>query len=89
MDFGTNKTLIQLIKKGAFVGTYFSDIYSGKWYRKSWNKFNELKSVGKQCYGSNYYDVNVNKDGAKCGTPLRFWETESYIKSIDPYGWFQ
>ena len=25
----------------------------------------------------------------KCGTSLRFWENKRWIKSIDPYGWFQ
>ena len=37
MDFGVNKTLIKVIKEGAFGGTYFRDIYSGvnsKWYRR-------------------------------------------------------
>ena len=29
MDFGTNKKLVQIIKEGAFGGTYFRDIYSG------------------------------------------------------------
>ena len=27
MDFGTNKTPIEMIKKGSFSGTYFQDIY--------------------------------------------------------------
>ena len=39
MDFGENKTPIELIKEDAFGGTYFKYIYSGingKWYRKSW-----------------------------------------------------
>ena len=38
MDFGTNKTLVEIIKEGASGRTYFRDIYSGingKWYRKS------------------------------------------------------
>ena len=38
MDFGTNKTPIEVIKEGEFRGTYFRDIYSGvngKWYRKT------------------------------------------------------
>ena len=42
MDFGANKTRIEMIKEGGFVGTYFRDIYSGvndKWYRKSWESF--------------------------------------------------
>ena len=38
MDFGANKTLVEIIKEGAFGGAYFRYIYSGingKWYRKS------------------------------------------------------
>ena len=36
MSFNPNKTSIEIIKEGAFGGTYFRDIYSsinGKWYR--------------------------------------------------------
>ena len=36
----------ELIEEGAFGGTYFRDIYSGingKWYRKSWKEFDQLK----------------------------------------------
>ena len=29
MDFDANKTPVEVIKEGAFGGTYFSDIYSG------------------------------------------------------------
>ena len=39
MDLGANKTPIEVIREGAFGGTYFRDIYSGvtgKWYQKSW-----------------------------------------------------
>ena len=39
MDFGVNKTPIEIIKEGGFGGTYFRDINSsvnGKWYRKTW-----------------------------------------------------
>ena len=38
MDFGINKTTVEIIKEGAFGGTYFRDIYSGvngKWYKNS------------------------------------------------------
>ena len=37
MDFGANKTPIEVTKQGAFGGTYFRDIHSGvtgKWYKK-------------------------------------------------------
>ena len=48
MDFGANKTPIDIIREGAFGGTYFRDIYSGvngKWYKKSWKEFDQLKKL--------------------------------------------
>ena len=67
------------------------DIYSGvngkSW--KSWKEFDGLRNIDQKCYCSNYYDVSVNKYGAKCGTLLGFWESKGWINSIDPYGWFQ
>ena len=48
MDFGANETLLGVIKEGAFGGTYFRDIYYGfseKRYKKSWNKFYQLKNI--------------------------------------------
>ena len=86
MDFGTNKTPVEV--EGTLRGTYFRDIYSGvngKWYRKTWKEFDELKNVDPKYYYSNYYDVNVNKYGVKCGTLLRFWENNGWVHSIDPY----
>ena len=29
MDFGANKTPVEIIKEGTFGGTYFREIYSG------------------------------------------------------------
>ena len=37
MNFGANKTPVEVIKENAFGRTYFKDIYSGvngKWYTK-------------------------------------------------------
>ena len=92
MDFSPNKTPVEVIREGAFGGTYFRDIYSGingKWYKNSWTEFDQLKNINKENYCSNYYDVIVNKYGVKCGTSLRFWENKGWINEIDPYGWFQ
>ena len=77
MVFGTNKTPVEIIKEGASGETYFRDIDSGingKWYRKSWKEFDELKNIDQKYYCSNYYDASVNTYGVKCGTSLRFWE---------------
>ena len=57
MNFGANKTPVEVIKERAFGRTYFGDIYSGvngKWYRKSWKEFDELKNIDQKYYYSNY-----------------------------------
>ena len=74
MDFGTNKTPLEVIREGVFGGTCFRDIYSGvneKGYRKSWKEFDQLKDIDQKYYCSNDYDVSVNKYGVKCGTSRR------------------
>ena len=50
MDFGANITPVEIIKEGAFGGTYFRDIYSSinsKWYRKSWKEFDDYSISSK------------------------------------------
>ena len=80
MDFGANKTPVEVITEGAFTGTYFRDIYSAvndKWYRKSWKEFRvwlKLGDIDQKYHCSNYYDGSVNKYDVKCETTLRFWE---------------
>ena len=92
MDFGANKTPVEVIKEGAFGGIYFGDIYSivnGKWQKKSWKEFDQLKNIDCKYYCSDYYNISVNKYGVERGTSLRFWENKGQINEIDPYGWFQ
>ena len=92
MDFKPNKTPVEIIKEGAFGGTYFRDVYSGvngKWYKNSWKEFDELTNIDQKYCCSDYYDVSVNKYGIKCETSLRFWENKGWINKQDPYGWFQ
>ena len=92
MEFNPNKTPVEIIKEGAFGGTYFRDIYSsvnGMWYKKSWKEFDQLKNIDQKWYCSIYFDVSVNKYGVKCKTSLRFWENKGWINKIDFYGWFQ
>ena len=92
MEYNPNKTPTKIINEGAFRGTYFRDIYSsvnGKWYKKRWKKFDQLKKIYQRYYCSGYYEVTYNKYGFKCGISLRFWENIVWINEIDPYGWFQ
>ena len=92
MEFNPNNTPVEVIRKEAFGGTHFRDIYAGvngKWYINSWKEFNELKNINQKYYSSNYYDFELNKYKVKTGTSLRFWESKSLINEINPYGWFQ
>ena len=92
MEFTPNISPIDVIKKGAFGGTYFRDIYSGvtgKFYKNSWKEFSELKSIDGKYYCSDFYDVKLNCYGVEVETSLKFWESENWIRPIDPYGWFQ
>ena len=76
MDFGANKTPVEVIIEGAFGGTYFRDIYSvvnEKSYKKSWKEFDQLKNINQKFYCTDYYDVSVNKYDVKCAISLRFW----------------
>ena len=50
MNFGTNKTPVEVIKEGSFGGTYFRNIYSivnDKFYKNSWKEFKDLKNINK------------------------------------------
>ena len=88
MNFSPNKTPIEITKEGAFGGTYFRDVQSSindKWYKTSWKEFVHLKNIDAKFYASDYYVVNVNKYGVKCGTSLKVL---GWINKIDPYGWF-
>ena len=92
MEFRPNISPAGVIKKGAFRGTCFREIYSGvnnKFYKNSWKEFKELKNIDKKYYASDFYDADLNYDGVKVGTSLRFWESKGWTNKIDPYGWFQ
>ena len=92
MHFGTNKLPVEVIKEGAFGGTYFRDIYSGiteTWYKKSRKELDELKDIDQKYYCWNYYDVSFNKYSVKCGALLRFWKSNGWINPRDVYWRFQ
>ena len=92
MDFSPNKTPIEVIREGAFGGTYFKNIYAGinkKWYKNSWKEFDQLKNIDAKIYASDYYGKNLKKYKVKTRIWLRFWENKGWIYRIDLYGWFQ
>ena len=64
MDCCANKTPIEVIREGAFGGTYFRDIWSNvnkKWYKKSWKEFDKLKNIDQKYYASDWiYNTELN-----------------------------
>ena len=89
MEFRPNISPLDVIKKGAFGGTCFRDIYSGvtdKFYKNSWKEFDELDGLDKKYYASDFYDVKLNCYGVEVGRSLRFWESKGWINKMYPYG---
>lgn len=96
-EFRPNLTPEQVLRAGAFGGTYFRNItsavtgvsYTGcdviKEFPTSW--FHGL-NVAEQLTSKDYRKA-VNKYGVSCGGSLGQWETSGWIAAIDPYGWFQ
>ena len=79
MEFHPSISPVDVIKKGAFGGTYFRDIYSevnGKFYKNSWKEFEELENIDRKYYSSDFYDVRLNYYGVEVGTSLRFWKSK-------------
>ena len=61
MEFRPNISPVDVIKKGAFGGTYFRDIYSGvtgKFCKDNWKEFDKLKSIDKKYYCPDFMMLN-------------------------------
>eukprot|EP00746_Dinoflagellata_sp_MGD_P002441 gnl/MRDRNA2_/MRDRNA2_104741_c0_seq1.p1 gnl/MRDRNA2_/MRDRNA2_104741_c0~~gnl/MRDRNA2_/MRDRNA2_104741_c0_seq1.p1 ORF type:complete len:400 (-),score=88.06 gnl/MRDRNA2_/MRDRNA2_104741_c0_seq1:30-1229(-) len=96
-EFRPNLTPEQVLRAGAFGGTYFRSIdsavtgisYKGcdviKEFPSSWFAGLNLEEQ----VTSKYYRKTVNKYGVACGGSLGQWETSGWISTVDPYGWFQ
>ena len=57
MRFNPNVVPVEIITEGALGGTYLRDVYSsvtGKWYKKSWKEFDQLKNIDQKFYCSDY-----------------------------------
>eukprot|EP00518_Triparma_eleuthera_P023039 CAMPEP_0197561356 /NCGR_PEP_ID=MMETSP1320-20131121/24991_1 /TAXON_ID=91990 /ORGANISM="Bolidomonas sp., Strain RCC2347" /LENGTH=344 /DNA_ID=CAMNT_0043122979 /DNA_START=31 /DNA_END=1062 /DNA_ORIENTATION=- len=97
-DFKPNVSPEEVLRGGAFGGTYFRTItsavtnltYTGSQavadsLKKEWYEGMNMKSY----LTNSTYSVGVNKFRAKCGGSLGMWESSGWISSLDPYGWFQ
>jgi hypothetical protein len=91
-EFRPNLTPYQVMKMGSFGGTYFRPIYSRVTRRNHKNRHKKYKwNLPDNILTLPYdeYDKSINKYSVKVGETLEFWEDKGWIKSQDPYGWFQ
>ena len=97
-QFRPNTTPEEVLRAGAFGGTYFRPIHSAVTNR-SYRSSDVLQDTvdpawisglnKKQYLTSSTYHAAVNKFGKKCGGSLGMWESSGWISDADPYGWFQ
>jgi hypothetical protein len=95
--FSPNRSPEEVLRAGAFGGTYFRTItsavvkqtLSGAWKElpESWVKGLEPGRYLARAWDK--YDEVHNKFGVKSGTTLEDWEGSGWITSFDPFGWFQ
>ena len=97
-QFRPNLSPEQILRGGAFGGTYFRTITSAV-TNESYHSSKAISSSlqpkwiedmdSKLYLSSQRYNVHVNKFRAKCGGSLGMWESSGWISDVDPYGWFQ
>ena len=92
--FSSLSSLSQVLKDGAFGGTYYRKITSavtGETYEDVHQEYPEewFKGMAPKSYKNATYRGDVNKWGVECGGALDMWESSGWISDVDPYGWFQ
>ena len=96
--FKPNCSPEEVLRGGAFGGTYFRPIvsavtnlrYTGKEAVESSCHSSWVEGLdAKILLTSSVYRENVNKFRKKCGGSLGMWESSGWISETDPYGWFQ
>jgi hypothetical protein len=93
-SFHPNLTPEEVLRGGAFGGSYFRPIASGvtgKVHAEAWRELPPAWVDGLSTakhLASPTYHAEVNKFGVKSGQDLRDWEGSGWITAQDPLGWF-
>ena len=96
-DFHPNRTPEEVLRSGAFGGTYFRPIVSSVTNKRYTAKEvlsdsvhpDWIKGLSANMLSSSTYNAQINKYKSKCGGSLGMWESSGWISDADPYGWFQ
>ncbi|ROV97470.1 hypothetical protein VPNG_08721 [Cytospora leucostoma] len=95
-DFSPNKSPSELLREGAFGGSYFRPLYSKKLGLTISDDYLELPASwieglnATQYLTSPTYDAEANKFKVACGQSIEQWEENGWINhQHDVRGWFQ
>jgi hypothetical protein len=95
-EFKPNLSPKQIFQMGSFGGTYFRTINSKVVNKKLTNQHKEFIKRGwfkkldiYKYVISNTCDPSINKYKVRSGLSLEEWENNGWIKTVDPFGWFQ
>ena len=96
-EFHPNRTPEEVLRAGAFGGTYYRPIvssvtnirYTSKEVLQSSVRPEWIEGLSSNMLSSSTYNIQINKYKAKCGGSLGMWESSGWISDVDPYGWFQ
>ncbi|KAK7740478.1 hypothetical protein SLS53_005321 [Cytospora paraplurivora] len=95
-DFIPNKSPSELLREGAFGGSYFRPLYSKKLELTISDDYLELPASWieglnvTQYLTSPTYDAEANKFKVACGQSIEQWEENGWINhQYDARGWFQ
>ncbi|KAI3399751.1 hypothetical protein diail_5819 [Diaporthe ilicicola] len=95
-DFTPNKTPAEVLREGAFGGSYFRPLYSKRLRTTVAGDDGELPAAwaagldGARYLTSAGYDADANKFKVACGQSIEQWEEAGWINHrFDVRGWFQ
>ena len=95
-EFLPNLTPEEVLRAGAFGGTYFRPItsavtnitYVSSEVLADTVKPEWIKGLGPEFLTSEVYSDKINKYGVITGGSLGAWESAGWMADCDPYGWF-
>ena len=84
MKFSPMLTPKEMLCRGIFGGTYFSELINHEDFPDDW-----FKGLNKNFYSSEKYRAEVNLFKIKSGQSQKEWEEKGWIHKDDPRGWFE
>ena len=84
MSFNPMLSPKEMINKGVFGGTYFSDLIDPSDFPQDW-----FEGLDEFYYRSSQYRSEVNFFKVKSGQSQKEWEEKGWIHKDDPRGWFE